>query len=401
MKPLKRLIQMSDAKTLIRKEARLVDRTEDVRITEASGRVCAEEVVSRANVPPFSRSVMDGYAVKAADTRSASKLRPVRLRPIEILYAGSVPKKSVRKGECTQIATGAMIPRGADAVVMVEDTERRDKAILVYGAVRPGHNVSKMGEDIGKGARILSEHEVLNPSKLGALAAIGRDHVRVYSKPLVAMAVTGDEIAALSSNLELGQVYNINAYTLSALLESGGAEVRVLDVAGDSIKDLVKVLDDNRDCDIVVFSGGSSVGERDVVLDALEQRGRVVFHGVAIKPGKPTLFGVVGHQLVFGMPGNPTACLSNGYLLLVPLVRQIARLPQSPQRQVAARMSKRIVSAKGRTEFLTVKLKGDVAHPAFKKSGAITSMAYADGYVVVPADVDHLEKEESVTVYLL
>lgn len=401
MRPLKRLIQMSEALALIRKEAKPVTRTENVDLISASGRVSAEDVVSRTDVPPFSRSAMDGYAVRATDTYGASKLKPLKMHLREALYAGSVPKRSIGRGECAEIATGAMIPRGADAVVMVEDTERDDETILFYDAVHPGQNVSRMGEDIRKGNKIISKFEVLNPSKVGALAAVGRKTVRVYSKPLVAVATTGDEIAPLGSRLRPGQVYNINSYTLSTVLASNGAEVRMLDIVGDSIEELQEVLDDNDDCDMIVFSGGSSVGERDVMLDVVERNGRLVFHGVAIKPGKPTLFGVVGRQLVFGMPGYPTACLSNGYILLAPIVRELALLPPDPPKQVIAKMSKRIVSTTGRTQFLTVKLEGETAHPAFKESGAITSMAYADGYVIIPADVDLLEKGERVTVYLL
>ena len=401
MRPLKRLIQMNEALSLIRGEARAVTRTEMVKLLAADGRVSAEEVVSSISVPPFSRSAMDGYAVKAADTYGASKLRPIKIRLGEVLYAGSVPRRPVRRGECSEIATGAMIPKGADAVIMVEDTERVGKSVSIYDAVHPGQNVSKMGEDISKGTRVISKREVLNPSKIGALAAIGRDEIKMFAKPLVAVVPTGNEVAELGVKLKPGQVYNINSYTLGSVLAANGAEVRTLDIVGDSIDELQSVLKENRDCDIVVFSGGSSVGERDIMLDVVEQKGRVVFHGVAIKPGKPTLFGVVGRQLVFGMPGYPTACLSNAYILLAPIVREMAMLPPAPQRSISARMAKRIVSTTGRVQFLTVKLEGNVAHPAFKESGAITSMAFADGYVVVPADVDLLEKGESVTVFLL
>jgi molybdenum cofactor synthesis domain-containing protein len=196
-------------------------------------------------------------------------------------------------------------------------------------------------------------------------------------------------------------VYNINSYTLAAVVASNGGEVRKLDIVDDSLEELERVVRDNADCNMLVFSGGSSVGEKDIMLDVLERNGRVVFHGVAIKPGKPTLFGVVGKQLVFGMPGYPTACLSNAYVLLAPVLRKTARLPSKSPQTVTARMAKRVVSTTGRTQFLTVKLVGDVAHPAFKESGAITSMAFADGYVVIPADVDMLEKDEAVDVFLL
>jgi molybdenum cofactor synthesis domain-containing protein len=401
MRPLKRLIQVDEALSLIRREVKPISRTEQVGLSEASGRVSAEEVTSQLDVPPFNRSAMDGYAVRASDTYGASKLRPVKLRLGEVLYAGSVPKKPVRRGECTEIATGAMLPKGADATVMVEDTERDGKAVLVYEAVHPGQNVSNRGADITRGTKVLSKGDILNPSKIGALAAIGMNQVRVYSKPLIAVAPTGNEIAALGTRLRPGQVYNINSYTLAGVLSANGAEVRALDIVGDSLRELQTLLKKNDDCDMIVFSGGSSVGERDIMIDLIEGSGRLVFHGVAMKPGKPTIFGVVGRQLVFGMPGYPTACLSNAYIILAPMIRLMARLLPEPPRSVSARMSKRIVSTTGRTQFLSVKLEGDIAHPAFKESGAITSMAFADGYVIIPADVDLLEKGETVTVYLL
>jgi len=401
MRPIKRLIQMEEALALAKGNAVPMTRTESVSMLDAAGRVAAEEVVSRISVPPFSRSAMDGYAVRAEDTYEASKLGPIRLRRLEVIYAGSVPKRTVGKGQCGEIATGAMLPKGTDAVVMVEDTESDGEVVLVYSPVHPGQNVSKKGEDIKPGTKIVSKGDLLNPSKIGALAALGKKDVRVFSKPLVAVIPTGNEIAELGRPLKPGQVYNINSYTLSSVIRANGCDVLTLDIVSDHLADLEQVVRDNSECDMLVFSGGSSVGERDIMLDVLEGSGKVVFHGVAIKPGKPTLFGVIGRQLVFGMPGYPTACLSNAYMLLAPVLRKMARLPDKSQESVEAKMAKRVVSTTGRTQFLTVKLENGVAHPAFKESGAITSMAFADGYVVIPADVDLLEKDETVRVYLL
>ena len=401
MRPLRRLIQLDEALRLAFERAKPIARTERVPIEAASGRVAAEDVISRVSVPPFSRSAMDGYAVRARDTYGASRMRPVRLKRIQVIYAGSVPRKAVGKGECAEIATGAMLPKGADSVVIVEDTEFEEDRVLVHEPVHPGQNVSRRGEDISSGTKLLSKGELLNPSKVGSLAAIGRKEVTVYSKPLVAIVPTGDEIAELGKPLMPGQVYNINSYTLASVVASNGGSVRSLGISGDSPRDLARIISDNKDCDMLVFSGGSSVGERDVMLDVLETHGEVVFHGIAVKPGKPTLFGTVGKQLVFGMPGYPTSCLSNAYILLVPVLRRIARLPEESRPSVEAEMAKRVVSATGRTQFLTVKLENGLAHPAFKESGAITSMAFADGYIVIPSDVDLIEKGEKVTVYLL
>jgi molybdenum cofactor synthesis domain-containing protein len=401
MRPIKRLIKLEEALALAKGYAVQISKTESVAIHDATGRVSAEDVVSRISVPPFSRSAMDGYAVRAKDTYGSSKLNPISLKRIEVIYAGSVPKRTVGKGECGEIATGAMLPKGTDAVVMVEDTETSGKAVLVYSPVHPGQNVSKKGEDIKPATKVISKGDLLNASKVGALAALGKKGVRAFSKPLVAVIPTGNEIAELGKTLRPGQVYNINSYTLSSVIRANGCDALAMDIVNDDLEDLERVVRDLSDCEMLVFSGGSSVGERDIMLDVLEGNGKVVFHGVAIKPGKPTLFGVIGSQLVFGMPGYPTACLSNAYILLAPVLRKMARLPDKTPESVEAKMAKRVVSTTGRTQFLTVKLENGIAHPAFKESGAITSMAFADGYIVIPADVDLLEKGETVRVYLL
>jgi len=401
MRPLKRLIQLDEALSLLYQRVHPIERTEEIPIDEAVGRVAAEDVISRVSVPPFSRSAMDGYAVRARDTYNASKTHPMRMKLVEAIYAGAVARKPISKGQCSEIATGAMLPRGADAVVMVEDTEFEGGTVVLNTPVHPGENVSKKGEDIVPGTKVLSRGEVLNPSKIGALAAIGSQSAIVYSRPTVGIVPTGNEIAPLGSKLAPGQVYDINSHTLQGVVESNGGIARRLGIFDDTLKALTDALRKGSDFDMLVFSGGSSVGERDIMLDVLEKSGEVVFHGVAVKPGKPTLFGVVGKQLVFGMPGYPTACLSNAYIILKPVLRKMARLPEDPPASVKARMSKRVVSTTGRTQFLTVRLVDGVAHPAFKESGAITSMAFADGYVVIPADVDLLEKDEEVRVYLL
>ena len=401
MRPIKKLIQLDEALAIVMDKAAPIRRKTTLPLLEVLGRVSAQKVVSRISVPPFNRAAMDGYAVRARDTFGASKMNPVVLERIDTVYAGGVSKKAVVKGGCVEIATGAMLPKGADAVIMVEDTESAGRRISMSDSVHPGKNVSRKGEDITPGTTIVCDGEVLNPSKIGSVAAVGEKSVRVYEKPLIGVVPTGNEIAEVGHPLRPGQVYNINSYTLASVIEENGARARVLPVVNDTVEDVMRVIRENRDCDMLVFSGGSSVGERDIMLDVLDKEGEVLFHGIAVKPGKPTLFGTVGDQLVFGMPGYPTSCLSNAYILLIPAIRRMARLPERVRPLVRAKMSKRVVSATGRTQFLTVKLDKGVAHPVFKESGAITSMAYADGYVVIPADVDIVEKGEEVTVFLL
>jgi molybdopterin molybdotransferase len=241
---------------------------------------------------------------------------------------------------------------------------------------------------------------VLNPSRIGALAALGTRDVEVFARPTVAILSTGNEIAEPGQPLGPGQIYDINRFTLETIIRQHGGLGVPLPIAADSVEDLSDALDAASGHDVVVFSGGSSVGERDLILDVLKANGEVHFHGIAVKPGKPTVFGAIGGRPVFGMPGYPTSCLSNAYLLLVPFLRTVARLPEWRPVTVEAPLTRRIVSTTGRHQFYTVKLIDGRAEPAFKASGDITSMANADGYIEIPAQTDVVEAGTIVTVKL-
>jgi len=235
---------------------------------------------------------------------------------------------------------------------------------------------------------------------VGALAATGVTTVEVFARPTVAILSTGDEIVEPGRPLQPGQIYDINRFTLEAIIGRHGGASTALPIAADSTDALSRALAVARAHDIVVFSGGSSVGERDLILDVLKQDGEVLFHGVAVKPGKPTVFGRVGLTPVFGMPGYPTSCLSNAYMMLVPFLRQIARLPRWDPATVDVPLARRVVSTTGRHQFYTVRIVDGRAEPAFKASGDITSMANADGYIEIPAQTDVVEAGTVVKVKL-
>jgi molybdopterin molybdotransferase len=308
----------------------------------------------------------------------------------------------VSAGECIEIATGAPLPDGADAVVMVEETERvaGSSDVRVFTPVYPRQHVGRRGADIAAGQPVLTAGDVLTPSRIGALAAVGVLDVEVYVRPRIAILSTGNEIVEPGQPLGPGQIYDINTFTLGSIIAAHGGVPVIQPTAQDTIEALSAAIDTARQEDVLVFSGGSSVGERDLILDVLLQRGEVLFHGVAVKPGKPTVFGHVRGTPVLGMPGYPTSCLSNGYMLLVPMLRQMARLP--PHRAPTARvpLGRRIVSTTGRHQFYTVRVADGTAVPAFKASGDITSMAHADGYIEIPAHVDIVEAGEIVEVKL-
>ena len=411
MKPIKETIPLEEARQLIADACRPIDRTERVRLVDANGRAAAVDVHSTRDVPPFSRAGMDGFAVRAEDTFGASRYEPKTLRVIDKVYTGEVPKKSVEAGTAIEIATGAPMPHGADAVVMVEETERVEGGlgtvalakvadVRVLTPVYPRQNVGKQGADIVVGQTVIARGDVLNPSRIGALAALGVGDVEVYAKPTVAILSTGNEIADPGQELLPGQIYDINKFTLSTIIQEHGGVPMPFSTAQDTIDALEHAIDACASCDMLVFSGGSSVGERDLILDVIGRKGDIVFHGIAVKPGKPTVFGTIEGKPMFGMPGYPTSCLSNAYMLLVPALRSMARLQPRHTATVSLPLGQRIVSTTGRHQFYTVKIVDGQAMPAFKASGDITSMSQADGYIEIPAQTDIVEKGQTVDVKL-
>jgi len=401
MRPFKRLLSRESAMEIIRGNVRRVERVEKVRLEEAAGRVLAMDVVAGSNVPPFDRSSMDGYAVRAGDTHGASVFSPKRLRLIGVQHAGELFEGEVGPGECVQVATGSPIPRDSDAVVMVEYTRLDGDYVEVQKPEYPGSNISPEGEDIKDGEVVIEAGETLTSGRIGVLAALGIESVEVHAKPDVAVISTGSEVKPVGSGLEPSQIYDINSHTLSTVIAGNGCVPHRHGIVPDERDALMAAVREAQGSDLIVFSGGSSVGSRDLLFDVVDEMGEVLFHGVQVKPGKPTLFGVVEGTPVFGMPGYPTSCLSNAHIFLAPALRMLAGLPPREPRQVKARMATRVVSSSGREQFLTVRVEEGLAYPVFKKSGAITSMANADGYIVIPVNADTIEEGEEVTVTLL
>ena len=401
MRPLRETISLEEARSRIDTAVHPIDRTERVPLADADGRVLAESLVAAADVPPFARAAMDGYAVRAGDSAGATREQPRAFTRIETLFTGQVSTRTVGPGECIEIATGAPMPAGADAVVIVEETDgEASGTVRVFSAVSPHQNVGPQGADIRQGEQVLHEGTTLTPGRVGAVAALGLSEVVVYARPRVAILSTGNEIVDPGERLEPGQIYDINRFTLAGVVAAHGGEPVAYRTAHDSIEALSDALDSCLRDDLLVFSGGSSVGERDLILDVLAARGEVIFHGIAVKPGKPTAFGRVAGKLFFGMPGYPTSCLSNAYVLLAPALRRMARLAPEAVRSTALPLSQRITSAPNRHQFYTVRLVDGMAVPAFKASGDITSMSLADGYIEIPAGSGGVELGEIVDVRL-
>jgi molybdenum cofactor synthesis domain-containing protein len=401
MRPITETISLEEARELLFQALVPVDRIERVPLGESHGRVIAHAVTSKVDVPPFDRAAMDGYAVIAEDTFGAGSYDPRTLHCIERVFTGQVPTRSLSRGECIEIATGAPLPAGADAVVMVEETEQEaDDRIRVLTPVYPRQHVGRRAADIAAGQPVLAAGDRLTPSRIGALAATGITHVDVYDRPRLAILSTGNEIVEPGAPLGPGQIYDINRFTLSSIISAHGGVPVVYPTAPDNLQDLTAAVKTTAGEDMLVFSGGSSVGERDLIMDVLHSAGEVLFHGIAVKPGKPTVFGLINRRPVLGMPGYPTSCLSNAYMLLVPALRRMARLPEHRAHIVALPLARRIVSTTGRHQFYTVRIVDGSAMPAFKASGDITSMSQADGYIEIPAQTDIVEAGEIVEVKL-
>ncbi len=400
MKPFGALLAYSEAKKVIDENITTVDRTETVKLDDTLGRVLAEDIVARLSIPSFDRAAMDGYAVHSRDTFNTGQFNPKILNVIGVIHAGEAPDIRVGPGECVQVATGAVMPKGADSVVMVEDTEAVDGKVKIFKSAYPKLNVARKGEDIKKDDVVLRAGTVLDPGKVGVLASQGLTKASVYEMPKVAVMPTGEEVVEVGKRIGKGQVYDINSHTLTAVVKAnGGIPVRI-GIAGDNVEVLRAKISEALKNDLVVLSGGSSVGARDLLVDVLQEWGQILFHGVQVKPGKPTIFAMVQGKPVMGMPGYPTSCLINAYLFLLPAVRKMAHLPPRGGETVEARLSRRVPGSTGRRQFLTVKITGGEAVPVFKESGAITSVAGADGYIEIPENVDLLEKGEPVKVTL-
>ena len=401
MRPIRETLPLDEAMQVLLEASAPIERTERVPLREANGRVLAADAIAAFDVPPFDRAAMDGYAVIAEDTFGAGSYAPRVLRCVEKVYTGQMPAHAVGRGECIEIATGAPMPSGADSVVMVEETEKApDENVRIFTPVYPKQHVGRRAADIAAGQTIVGKGEVLHPSRVGSLAAVGVFEVEVFARPRIAVLSTGNEIVEPGQPLAPGQIYDVNQFTLSAVIAAHGGIAVSRPPAPDVLPELVAAIREAAEEDIVVFSGGSSVGERDLILDALHQAGEVLFHGIALKPGKPTVFGKIGATPVFGLPGYPTSCLSNAYMLLVPMLRRMAHLPEYTPRIVSVPLARRVVSTTGRHQFYTVKITDGLAVPAFKGSGDITSMSLADGYFEIPAQTDIVEAGELVDVKL-
>jgi molybdopterin molybdotransferase len=378
----------------------------ELPILQSLGLVLAEDIISSENIPPFSNAAMDGYAVKAADTKGATKKEPVILKVVEDIAAGHIPHSTLGRGEAVGIMTGALIPEGADAVIMVEDTERLNNEVRVFRQVQEGENIRPVGEDVKAGEVVIRKGKLLNPGDIGMLASLGRATVKVVRRPKVAIISTGDELVELGEPLEPGKIRNSNAYSLAAQIIEAGGEPRIIGLAKDTREDIERKVKDGLNCDILLTSGGVSVGDYDLVKDVLAGLGEIMFWKVAMKPAKPLAFGLIEGRPIFGLPGYPTSSMVSFEQFVRPAILKMSGRKRLKRPEIKATLVETVRKKPGRRNFLRVivertddgyiaKLTGPQA------SGILKSMSLANGLMVVPEEVTVVKKGEVVTVQML
>jgi len=405
-----RALTLQEARDLLAKHLSTSEKIEKIPLTESLGRLLAADVYAVDDVPGFHRSTMDGFAVQAKDTYGASESMPAYLSIAGDVIMGSAPAGRVQPGQAWRIATGGMLPEGADSIVMVEYTEElAPDSVLIHRAVAPGENVIRKGEDLAAGSLLLSQGRRIRPQDMGILSATGITVVEVYPRCRVGIISTGDELVEPWHTPLPGQVRDINSYALSGAVEQCGGEPKYYGIVKDEqdqlTATLVQALEENH---IVILSGGSSVGSRDVAAASITSLGQpgVLFHGLSIKPGKPAIGAVIENKPVLGLPGHPASAMMVFDLMVAPLIRY-GRYEDPEQHlateyQLTAELIRNQPSAAGREDFVRVKLfwkDGRLyADPVLGKSGLINTLVKADGLAYIPAGKEGITAGELVRV---
>ena len=400
------MIELEEAREIVLSQVKVLP-PERVNLLSSLGRTLTEDVYADFDIPGFDRAAMDGYAVISKDTDSVSKKKPVVLEVIVDLPAGYSTKKVVKSGKAVRIMTGAPMPQGADAVVMVEDTEKEEGKVKIFRRVNSEENVSFAGEDVKKGELVLPQGSLIRPAEVAMLASLGKKNVLVRTKPKVAIISTGDELVEVGKTLKKGEIYDSNSFALfSQVLLSGGEPYR-LGIARDKKENLLARIKEGLSYQLLILSGGVSVGDYDLVTDVLKEAGvKMMFWKVAVKPGKPTFFGIKKDTLVFGLPGYPVSSMVNFENLVRPAIFSMLGRGDWQRITVKAILKKTVLSGGKRKKFIRVKLakEGDkyVAVPALSQhSGVLKSMVWADGFLILPGEVEKIEKGKEVFVELL
>lgn len=385
--------------------------SEERPILECLGQVLAEDVYSDINVPPVDNSAMDGYTVRSVDTHGASSQSPRLLRVIETISAGTMPQNEVQAGTAMRIMTGAPIPRGADSVVRFEDTDETQRPgiadeIGILHEVETGSDIRRAGEDITQGTTVLVKGTVIRPSEVGVLASIGRSTVKVIRRPVVSILATGDELVSIDQPLPPGRIYNSNSYSVAALVIRYGGVPKLLGIASDTEDSLVSKLHMALESDMLITTGGVSLGDYDLVKDVLAKEGEISFWRVRMKPGKPLAFGRIKGKPLLGLPGNPVSSMVTFELFARPAMLKMMGKQNLTKPTIEATLTDNIINSDGRRVFAraVVEKRGDEYFTQLtgpQGSGILTSMSLARGLVIVPEDKARLERGDKVEVMML
>ena len=395
---LSKLDSLNNALKLINDNQKLTD-IEEISIAEAHKRVLAEDIISYHDSPPFDKSAMDGFALIGEDTFGASQSVPKNFKIIDAIGAGDFSDKTVGSNEAVVIATGAPIPDGANAVLMKEYTTSEGDNLTIFSQVTPGENVSPKSEDIEKGQKILDKNTFIRYQELGLIASAGYDKVKVFKKPMVKLIITGNELVEPTKNeIDKAKIINSNKYTIKSMIEDSGAVCEITH-AGDTFDEVKSaMLQASKDYDVIITTGGTAISKGDVVLDVVDDIGEVLFHGVAIRPGKPIGAGVVGGKMVFTLSGQPVAAMSQFDIFTRKYLFEMQG--RSFDFKIVKRVSKlKIPSQLGRTDFIRAFSDEDYAkHVLNRGSGIIRSMVEANSYIIIDENDEGYQKDDLVDV---
>lgn len=380
---------------------------EKINILEARERVIGENIFSPRNIPSADNSAMDGYAVRHADTKSATKDKPLKLKIIEDIPAGKIALKKIKKGEAARIMTGAVIPEGADSVIRQEDTQKDGRTVTIYITAKKGDHIRFAGEDVRKGELVVKKGNVLRPAHIGMLAALGKAFISVYQKPRVAIMSTGDELVDIKTNPGPGKIVNSNSYSLAAqVLECGGIPV-MLGITKDKKTDLLNKFKTALDADLIISSGGVSVGDYDFVKDVMGEMGNAMhFWQVAMRPGKPLAFGAIEGVPLFGLPGNPVSAMVSFEQFVRPSLLKMQGHKKIFRQMIKAVCAEEIQKKAGFRHFIRAVVKKEkdkyvAATTGDQGSGILKSMVAANGLIVMGENQTNIKKGEKVLVQLL
>jgi len=400
------MLEFEEARKKVLSRTRVME-PEYVPLAKALGRVLAEDIKAKEPIPHFRKATMDGYAVRSQDLSVVKEDHPITLEVIEDLPAGKISRTRLQGGKAISIMTGAAIPEAADVVVKVEDTERRGKKVIVRVRLAAGANIAEIGEDVARGELVLSRGTVIGAAEMGMLASLGMKIVKVSKKPSIAVIATGSELVEPGTKLTGGKIRNSNAYALFSLALKAGAEPKYLGIVPDQKSELRKKLNQARKFELVVLSGGVSVGGYDLVKDQLKEFGvRSVFWQVQIKPGKPMFFGTRRHHLVFGLPGNPVSAMLTFQLFVRPAIDQMLGKNKIGMPAGKAILLDNLTLKPGRKQFIRGILDQtgmvmQVLPFPFQKSGILKSMVKSNVLIVVPPEIEAMEKGEEVEILFL